>query len=266
MYRDELAAASRIAIEAGDIVRGYFGRELRVDMKGFADPVTAADRAAEAHIRAELTKQFPDDALYGEEEGRESGRSGRTWIIDPLDGTANFAGGMPLVAVCLTLIEGENRPVLNVTYDPIKEEMFDAVRGGGARLDGIAIHVSPPVNLASALIHLNFPRDRHAWLCNLDLVKRVTAVAPHGRNIGSSALAQAYVACGRLNGHVRVSAGDFDIVGGNLMIEEAGGLATNLNGDPYDGGENGLCTAGKEMHALLMGLDLGAALRAGDCD
>ena len=101
--RDELEFARRVSREAGDIVRGYFGQsELSVDMKGWADPVTAADRAAEAHIRSEMARHFSDDGIHGEEEGRAQSRSGRVWIVDPLDGTANFAGGMPIFAVCRT--------------------------------------------------------------------------------------------------------------------------------------------------------------------
>jgi myo-inositol-1(or 4)-monophosphatase len=245
-------------------VRAYFGQsELTVDMKGWADPVTAADRAAEAHIRAEIARQYPDDGIHGEEEGREESRSGRLWLVDPLDGTANFAGGMPIFAVCITLVAGDPaEPVVNVTYDPMRDESFEVTRGEGARLNGAPIRASAADELAGALIHIAFPRDRQLWLAATELTRCITQVAPHARNIGSSALAQAWVACGRLHAHARVSAGEFDIVGGNLMIAEAGGLVTDLQGRPFQITGGGLLAAAPGMHKLLLALEMGKCLDA----
>ena len=232
-------------------------------MKGWADPVTAADRAAEAHIRAEMARQYPDDGIHGEEEGRAPSRSGRVWIVDPLDGTANFAGGMPIFAVCITLVAGDpGQPVLNVTYDPIRDESFEVIRGEGARLNGRPIRASAAAELAGALIHIAFPRDRRLWLAATELTRCITRVAPHARNIGSSALAQAWVACGRLHAHARVSAGEFDIVGGNLMIAEAGGLVTDLLGRPFDDTRGSLLAASPATHRLLLDLNPGKCLDA----
>ena len=256
----ELRFAKALSVEAGNLILTYFGKTLAVDEKGWADPVTAADRAAESHIRAAIEREWPDDAMYGEEEGASKGASGRTWLIDPLDGTANFAGGMPLFAVVISLLDREGEPLLNVTHDPIRNETFEAVKGGGAFLNDQPIRVAPPVPLEMALIHLAFPRMRDLWECSLDMARRVTEAAPHARNIGSSALAQAYVACGRLHAQARVSVGAFDSVGGNLMIEEAGGLATDLGGGPYGEGERGLLASGPEMHARLLELELAKAL------
>jgi myo-inositol-1(or 4)-monophosphatase len=242
-------------------VRGYFGQsELTVDMKGWADPVTAADRAAEAHIRAEMAKQYPDDGIYGEEEGRAQSRSGRVWVVDPLDGTANFAGGMPIFAVCITLVAGE--PVVNVTYDPVRDESFDVIKGEGARLNGAPIRASDVGELAGALIHIAFPRDRRLWLAATELTRCITQVAPHARNIGSSALAQAWVACGRLHAHARVSAGEFDIIGGNLMIAEAGGVVTDMFGQPFVDPRGGLLAAAPRVHQLLLDLKVATCLDA----
>jgi len=256
----ELRFAKSLALEAGHLILTYFGHPLAVDEKGWADPVTAADRAAESHIRAAIEREWPDDAMYGEEEGASKGASGRTWLIDPLDGTANFAGGMPLFAVVISLLDADGQPLMNVTHDPIRNETFETVKGGGAHLNGQPIHVAPAVPLEMALIHLAFPRMRDLWECSLDMARRVTEAAPHARNIGSSALAQAYVACGRLHAQARVSVGAFAMVGGNLMTEEAGGLVTDLGGGRYREGERDLLAAGPEIHARLLDLDLIKAL------
>jgi myo-inositol-1(or 4)-monophosphatase len=255
----ERKLARDLAAEAGELIMTHFAPDIAVDEKGWADPVTEADRASEVFIQERLRKHFPRDGIYGEEFGRVRGESGRVWLVDPLDGTANFAGGSPVFAVCLTLVdirdEDAGRPILNVTYDPVRGEMFEAWAGGGAWLNGRTIRVGTRANLAGALVQITFPRDRPLWEASLILVRRLTEVAPHARNIGSSALAQAWVATGRLDAHARVSTGAFDIVGGNLLIEEAGGIVTNLAGEHFvDGGD--LLAASSAMHGLLVGLRL----------
>lgn len=256
----ELDFARRVSIEAGEIVRRYFGQGILVDMKAWADPVTAADRTSESYIREQIAADYPDDGILGEEEGLSPGRSGRVWVVDPLDGTANFAGGLTIFAVCITLLDRDGRPLVNVTHDPIQRETFAAERGHGATLNDRPIQVSPSEHLAGALVHLAYPRDRRLWLASLELARRVTAVAPHARNVGSSALAQAYVASGRLHAHARVSAGEYDIIGGNLLIEEAGGVVTDLAGEPFLSGVGSLLAASPPVHRALMALDLASTL------
>jgi myo-inositol-1(or 4)-monophosphatase len=249
----ELSFARDVAYRAGDILLHYFGTGFAVDMKGWADPVTIADRESEALIRAEIQRHFPDDGTDGEEEGRREGRSGRLWLIDPLDGTADFAGGLPVFAVVLTLIDQSAPDValLNVTYDPIRRETFHAVRGGGAFLGDRAIHVSSRGDLPNALVHINFSNKRRIWEASLDLAHRITEVAPHARDLGSAALALAYVAAGRLDAKAKILSGSYDVVGGNLLVAEAGGVVTDLHGHPWhDGGS--LLAAGPLLHSLLL--------------
>lgn len=250
---DELAFVRELAVAAGDILTHHFGTRFDVQMKGWADPVTVADRESEAFIRERLLAAFPDDGLDGEEEGRRPGRSGRLWLVDPLDGTADFAGGLPNFAVVLTLIElaDPDHALLNVTYDPMRRETFHAIRGGGAYLDDRPIHVSPQTDVAGALVHIHFSNQRQLWEASVELARRITAIAPHARNLGSSALAQAYVACGRLGGHAKVNSGMHDVVGGNLLIEEAGGVATDLDGRPWRERGSLLATA-PGIHAALI--------------
>lgn len=234
-FADELALASDLVVRAGEILLYHFGTGFDVQMKGWADPVTIADRASEAMIRAELLRRFPRDGLDGEEEEPRSGSSGRVWLIDPLDGTADYSGGLPIFAVVITLVEAArpDRALLNVTYDPIRQELFHAVRGAGAFRNGSPIQVGGNADLAGALVHLHFSNHRQVWEQSLELARRVTAVAPHARNLGSTAVGQAYVACGRLDAHVKIQSGKYDVVGGNLLIEEAGGRVATLNGDPW---------------------------------
>jgi fructose-1,6-bisphosphatase/inositol monophosphatase family enzyme len=257
----ELDFARRVAVEAGAIVRAGFGRTKHVDLKGWADPVTAADRASEAYIRAEITRSFPADAIHGEEEGFRPGLSERVWLVDPLDGTPNFAGGMPAFAVCLTLLR-DGVPVLNVTHDPMRGETFDAAVGGGARLNGESLRMPAVSDLTCPLVHVSYysAGDHRLLPAVHELTRRVTSFTPHLRTIGSFALSQAWVACGRLHANALACPGVYDIVGGNLLIAEAGGLVTDLFGRPYEGTTRGLLAGSADVHRHLLALDLGAAL------
>jgi myo-inositol-1(or 4)-monophosphatase len=232
-------------------------------MKGWADPVTVADREAEALIRAAIRPRFPDDGLDGEEESPILGPSGRVWLIDPLDGTADFSAGLPIFAVVLTLVAADDpdEALLNVTYDPIRRELYHAVRGQGAYLNDAPVRVRTGADLAGALIHLHFSNQRQMWEASVELARRITAVAPHARNLGSTAIASAYVASGRLDGHVKVASGKYDVVGGNLLITEAGGRVSDLAGRPwhYPGS---LLTATASIYPLILEqtMDLDATL------
>jgi len=252
-YDDELVFARELAVAAGEVLLRHFGAALEVQMKGWADPVTVADRESEAVIEAAIGQRFPGDGVDGEELGRRSGTSGRIWIVDPLDGTANYSGGMPIFAVVLTLVDASDPRValLNVTYDPVRHELFQATRGGGACLNGRRVQASAHDDLSRALIHLHFSNKRQLWKASMELARRVTFVSPHARDIGSTALAQAYVAAGRLDGHVKVQSGTWDVVGGNLLVEEAGGIVTDLAGGPWQYGGT-LCAAGPSLHPKLV--------------
>jgi myo-inositol-1(or 4)-monophosphatase len=262
-YDDELACARDLAIRAGDVLLRHFGTGFDVQMKGWADPVTVADRESEALIRAAIRERFPDDGVDGEEEGSLRGTSGRLWLVDPLDGTADFAAGLPIFAVVLTLVDVSDpaRAMLNVTYDPIRRELFHAIRGGGAYLNGQRIQVNTSSDLTSALVHLHFSNQRAVWEASLELTRRITAVAPHGRNVGSTAIAQAYVAAGRLDAHVKVASGAYDVVGGNLLVSEAGGTVTDLDGQPWRH-RGSLLAAATALHPLLVEVTRGLPIRS----
>ncbi len=250
---DELTFARELAVEAGDVLLRHFRTDFGVEMKGWADPVTIADREAEALIVRRLRERFPGDGLDGEEEGEKSGTSGRTWLIDPLDGTVNYAGGMPLFAVVIALVEdqAQERALLNVTYDPIRRELFHAVHGQGAYLNGERTQVAHHTDIARAMAHIHLSNKSGVWAASIEVVTRLSRVAPHIRNIGSTAIAQAYVASGRLDAHVKVLSGRWDVVGGNLLVEEAGGVVTALDGSPWQH-YGTLLAAGPELHPRFL--------------
>jgi myo-inositol-1(or 4)-monophosphatase len=250
---EELAFARHLAIKAGEVLLRHFRTAFSVEMKGWADPVTVADREAEALISRELRRRFPTDGLDGEEEGETAGTSGRTWLIDPLDGTVNFSGGMPTFAVVLALVEDAEpeRARLNVTYDPIRDELFHAVRGQGAYLNGERLEVARHSDLSRAMAHIHLSSHPEVRAAGIEIVRRLSEVAPHIRNLGSTAIAQAYVAAGRIDAHVKVLSGRWDVVGGNLLIEEAGGVATALDGGPWRY-EGTLLAAGPTLHPRFL--------------
>ncbi|HEX5417305.1 MAG TPA: inositol monophosphatase [Chloroflexota bacterium] len=262
LYQHELSISRALAVDAGKILTRYFGTGFEVQMKGWADPVTVADRESEALIRATLRHEFPDDAIEGEEEGAQPGTSGRLWLVDPVDGTANYAGGLPFFAVVITLMDpaNPNEAVLNVTYDPIRNELFHAVRGQGAFLNDAPIKVSSQDDLAQALIDLHYSNNARVWRASIELVTKLTEKAPYARNLGSTALGQAYVAMGRLHAHAKITSGRYDVVGGNLLITEAGGVVTDLNGAPWRM-ETSLLAANPALHAQLVAITAGTDRR-----
>src|ERR1700723_3025741 len=154
-----LPAMSEIAREAGALLMHYFHQHLKIEYKGEADLVTAADRAAEALIRDRIRAQWPTHDVLGEEQGLSDRGSDYRWYVDPLDGTTNFAHGYPVFCVSLGVeFRGQRRAA--VIYDPTRDEMFSASKGNGARLNGEAIHVSSIAKLAESLIATGFPSHK----------------------------------------------------------------------------------------------------------
>lgn len=217
-------AACAVAREAGDLARSYFTNRdsLKVEFKGPQDYLTAADGAVERLIVARLGEAFPGDSFLGEEGGGSIGE--RLWVIDPIDGTANFARGIALFCISISYVE-DGRTMAGVIYDPIAQEMFTAVRGGGAALNGQPMRVSEAATLRNAVIELGWsPRLPIAGY--VELVEKVVGAGASFRRGGSGALGLAYVAAGRADGYVERHINAWDCLAALLMVEEAGG-ATN---------------------------------------
>ncbi|MBI3934078.1 MAG: inositol monophosphatase [Acidobacteria bacterium] len=229
---DLLKHTSNIARQAGDLLLGFFHRRVRVEYKGDVDLVTEADRASEAMIVAELRKLFPDHAVVAEEGGGYGGSSAYHWYIDPLDGTTNFAHGFPIFAVSMGL-EKDGEMIAGVIYDPTRGELFEAEKGGGARLNGAPIRVSNIARLEEALVATGFPSRKRHQNPNIHFYHQMN-MRTHGvRRPGAAAIDLAYVACGRLEGFWEFHLHPWDVAAGKLLVAEAGGCVTELSGQPH---------------------------------
>ncbi len=229
----ELEAALSAAKEAGEVLRKGFGWQHSVRYKGEVDLVTEVDEQAEQVIREILLGAFPAYGMLAEEGGTLVGEEDARWIVDPLDGTTNYAHGLPFFCVSVAL-ERCGRVVLGVVHDPMHEETFVAERGGGATLNGEPIKVSDTEELIRALIATGFPYDRAEMPEALELFGRFAATTQGMRRLGSAALDLCYVASGRLDGYYERGIWAWDIAAGNLILEEAGGKVTNYRGGILD--------------------------------
>lgn len=227
--------AIETARAAGSILLEKFGRITSVTKKGDIDLVTEADLASEAYIIERIRSHFPKHSILAEESGASAdpgGDPGLKWIIDPLDGTTNFAHGYPCFCVTLAL-EHNGEIVLGVTFDPTRDELFAAERGRGATLNGKPIRVSGTDDLGNALIVTGFPYDIKQ---RDDFARHLTNMLLGARGVrrdGSAALDLAYVACGRFDGFWEEGLNPWDVAAGYLLIEEAGGHVSYYDGSRF---------------------------------
>lgn len=234
----ELQDVISLARGAGEILRAGFSRrpgfgpEIEVSSKGDFDLVTEIDRRAEDYLIGQIRKRFPDHHLTTEESGELGGGDCCQWFIDPLDGTLNYAHGLSFFCVSIAYaVDGELR--LSVVYDPMRDECFSAALGQGAWLNGERIRVSSTRELASSLLVTGFAYDvRTRTDNNLDNFRKFTFKTQGVRRLGSAALDLCYVAAGRLDGFWEIGLHPWDVAAGGLMVREAGGSVTNLNGQP----------------------------------
>ncbi len=229
----ELGAALSAARKAGEVLRAGFGAEHAITYKGEVDLVTEVDEEAERVIREELLGTFPTYGMLAEEGGELAGKEDARWIVDPLDGTTNYAHRLPIFAVSIAL-ERSGEVVLGVVHDPMHEETFVAERGRGATLNGKPIRVSDTDELIRALIVTGFPYDRADMPEALKLFGRFAATTRGMRRLGSAALDLCYVAAGRLDGYYERSIWPWDLAAGSMILEEAGGKVTDYRGGKLD--------------------------------
>ncbi len=254
-FLDVAVAAAR---EAGALLRDRFGRPHDVRFKGTVDLVTEADQGAEALIAERVRAAFPDHRLLGEEGARGSGEAGGGgaaspygWLVDPLDGTTNYAHGLPHFAVSIAL-EHAGALLVGVVYDPMRDELFVAERGGGATLNGERLQVSTTDQLVRSVLVTGFAYDlarrgeqATVWRAFLTQVQAI-------RQTGSAALNLCYVAAGRLDGYWERPLQPWDMAAGALIVAEAGGSVGDFRNDPFRPyGDEVLASNGRLHPALL---------------
>lgn len=247
--------------KAGALLLGYVGSGFRIEHKNPINLVTDADHAAEQCIIDHILKCFPTHRFLAEERGRvERSQSPYLWIIDPLDGTTNFAHGYPAYCVSIGL-EYQGRCMLGVVLDPSRDELFTAVEGRGAQLNGQTIHVSDTVSLDSSLLVTGFAYDiRESPRNNLDHFVKFSLKAQGIRRTGSAALDLCYVAAGRFDGFWEVKLNPWDMAAGSVIVREAGGRLTSFCGDDLSiYGQELVASNGHIHHAMLKVLNEGAS-------
>ncbi|MGA8623056.1 MAG: inositol monophosphatase family protein [Candidatus Sulfotelmatobacter sp.] len=233
-----LPAMSAIAREAGALLMHYFSQHLKIEYKGDADLVTAADRAAEKLIRERIAQKWPGHDVLGEEQGLNDQGSDYRWYVDPLDGTTNFAHGYPVFCVSMGLerrspTEPAHR-IAAVIYDPTRDELFSAGAGRGAQLNGETIHASKTPTLKECLLATGFPSHKRHKNPNIYFYHQITLHSHGVRRAGSAALDLCNVAAGRFDGFWEFNLNPWDTAAGVLIVEEAGGKVTRFDGSPFE--------------------------------
>ena len=246
----ELEVALSAARRAGEVLRVGFGADHSITYKGEVDLVTEIDEEAERVIREELLGNFPAYGVLAEEGGEFAGEEDARWIVDPLDGTTNYAHGLSIFCVSIAL-EKAGEVVLGVVHDPMSEETFVAEQGRGATLNGDPIRVSETDELIRALIATGFPYDRAEMPEALELFGRLAAATRGMRRLGSTALDLCYVASGRLDGYYERGIWPWDLAAGSVILEEAGGRLTNYRGDVPDLAGREIVASNGRLHPAI---------------
>lgn len=247
-----LSAACQAAVEAGGYLLRGLNRKKEVDFKGQVDLVTSYDRRSEEIIYYRLRRAFPGHSFLAEEEIREQKPSDYCWLVDPLDGTTNYAHGLPVFCISIALTYREEI-ITGVIYDPNRQEMFTAVRGEGAYLNGKPIRVSETGELDKSFLATGFPYDvRTSPDNNLNHFASFAVRAQAIRRLGSAALDLCYVACGRFDGYWEMKLKPWDLAAGALLVQEAGGRVSNFQGLEYVVSSPDIVASNGRIHQTML--------------
>lgn len=241
-----------IARQAGKILQEGFGRAKQIEYKGAIDLVTEFDRRSDAFILAQLSQNFPGEAILSEESGLDTTSSDYVWIVDPLDGTTNFTHSFPVFSVSIGLTF-QDQPVLGVVYDPMRDELFAAEAGQGATLNGNPLQVSTVTSLERAMLTTGFPYDlRTNPRNNFEQFIRFHHMVQAVRHIGSAALDCVWVAAGRLEGYWEEGIHPWDVAAGGLIAREAGGKVTTYDNDENFLSQRSIIVSNGHLHAQML--------------
>jgi myo-inositol-1(or 4)-monophosphatase len=258
-----LEAAVETAMEAGVILLAEFDRPPQISYKGEVDIVTQADRRSEEAIVGRLRTYFPKHAIMAEEGSGQEGDACHRWIVDPLDGTTNFAHGYPCFAVSIGFEEA-GELLVGVIYQPVTKELFTTARGEGAYLNEKGIHVSSIDHLSTSLLATGFPSIKRARNPNIHYYWDFTLRSHGVRRDGSAALDLASVACGRFDGFWEFGLHPWDTAAGVLLVREAGGMVTSFSGQPYRPGDYETLASNGRIHGELSQVAAGIQKRIDD--
>ena len=244
--------AIRVARDAGALLRERLGTRIEIGHKGSINLVTDVDLASEKLIREAISTYYPRHEVLAEEGGLTESSSEYRWIVDPLDGTTNYAHGYPVFCVSIAL-ERHGEVVAGVVYDPMREELFTAERGGGAALNNRPIRVSKIDDLTQGILSTGFPYDiKTSKLTNLDHWANFAMNAQALRRDGAAALDLCYVACGRYDGFWELNLSPWDTAAGALIVSEAGGRVTDFGGGAFSNYEPEIVASNGLIHGRMV--------------
>jgi myo-inositol-1(or 4)-monophosphatase len=249
-----LATAIEAVTRAGEIQMAFIDSGFTISKKGAIDLVTEADVAVETMFRKLIAERFPDHTILAEEFGQdnETRHASHCWVFDPIDGTNNYAHGLPIFCSSLAL-EIDGQGVVGAIFDPTRKELFVAERGGGAFLNGQRIEVSGASTLVESMLVTGFPYDIHKRIPEIvglfgEFVGKARAV----RRLGSAALDLCYVAAGRMDAYREQDLKPWDIAAGAEIVEEAGGKVTDFSGTPFSSRRHQLLATNGKIHADML--------------
>lgn len=249
--RTATQVAKEAALLAGELMSDRFYESKDISYKAPGDVVTDVDKKAEALIRSLLAKEFPDMGFLGEESAGDQADRGYVWIVDPVDGTRNYASGIPFVSTVVGLaLDGE--VLVGVNYDPIANEMFHAEKDKGAFLNNTKIHVTDKTEFNELVLGTDLGNDSENTVNGMQVVTSLLPTIRALRVMGSSALGLSYAAAGRHDIFYHGSLSPWDQVAGLLLVEEAGGVVTDRNGQRATLYSDGIIASNRQLHAEFL--------------
>lgn len=249
-----LADLERMARQAGQILSNGYEKDHQVNFKGVIDLVTEIDHLSEEYIIGEIQRLFPEHSILAEESGSLKGSDGHLWIIDPIDGTVNYAHGVPMFCVSIAYAY-QGQAILGAVFDPMRDEMFTAERGKGAWLNGRALQVANAEELKRSLLVTGFPYDTwNTLLDNFANFEKLAKMTQGVRRLGSAALDLCYVGAGRFDGYWELSVKPWDVAAAGLVAEEAGAKVTDAKGakDYLSAPQLSILAANTTLHEKIM--------------